>query len=315
MISLVLALPFTIIAKTVGFNWETDAYKENLLEGLWTDSNHSSMKEGTPASKAAKTFAIIGPIALVIQTRISVGKCWSGAVAKVPKTLSIFLLSVKSILGLLVASSWITPLVFSNTQSDQAVNISFIVMVTLPVYFDVLLSLLGCFFDANSDEMTIINSDSNMYCDFYREQKAITDAQGMGDSTVTLMKDAATENMVTINSGTFTINLNNKTWTYNKTVTYFMLKQQSLGEITITNGNTTGGVISQLGGTLIIGNVVLSKDNSEVLSEGTLEVNSSANAIDKELTFKIVFWYRNIYPMAIEEVASGNVDIKGIVVT
>jgi L-iditol 2-dehydrogenase len=36
-------------------------------------------------------------------------------------------------------------------------------------------------------------------------------------------------------------------------------------------------------------------------------------ALDKELTFKTVFRYRHIYPMAIEAVASGAVNLKGIV--
>ena len=36
-------------------------------------------------------------------------------------------------------------------------------------------------------------------------------------------------------------------------------------------------------------------------------------ALDKELTFKTVFRYRHIYPMAIEAVAEGKVDLKGIV--
>ncbi len=36
-------------------------------------------------------------------------------------------------------------------------------------------------------------------------------------------------------------------------------------------------------------------------------------ALDKELTFKTVFRYRNIYPMAIDAVASGRVNLKGIV--
>ncbi len=36
-------------------------------------------------------------------------------------------------------------------------------------------------------------------------------------------------------------------------------------------------------------------------------------ALDKELTFKTVFRYRHIYPMAIEAVAAGKVDLKGIV--
>ncbi len=36
-------------------------------------------------------------------------------------------------------------------------------------------------------------------------------------------------------------------------------------------------------------------------------------ALDKELTFKTVFRYHHIYPMAIEAVASGKVNLKGIV--
>ncbi|MHB8061292.1 MAG: NAD(P)-dependent alcohol dehydrogenase [Ruminiclostridium sp.] len=36
-------------------------------------------------------------------------------------------------------------------------------------------------------------------------------------------------------------------------------------------------------------------------------------ALDKELTFKTIFRYRHIYPMAIEAVASGKVNLKGIV--
>lgn len=36
-------------------------------------------------------------------------------------------------------------------------------------------------------------------------------------------------------------------------------------------------------------------------------------ALDKELNFKTVFRYRHIYPMAIEAVAAGKVNLKGIV--
>ena len=35
--------------------------------------------------------------------------------------------------------------------------------------------------------------------------------------------------------------------------------------------------------------------------------------LDKELTFKTVFRYRHIYPMAIDAVATGKVNLKGIV--
>ena len=36
-------------------------------------------------------------------------------------------------------------------------------------------------------------------------------------------------------------------------------------------------------------------------------------ALDKEVTFKTVFRYRHIYPMAIDAVASGKVNLKGVV--
>jgi L-iditol 2-dehydrogenase len=44
--------------------------------------------------------------------------------------------------------------------------------------------------------------------------------------------------------------------------------------------------------------------------EATLPISL---ALDKELTFKTVFRYRHIYPVAIEAVASGKVNLKGIV--
>ena len=37
-------------------------------------------------------------------------------------------------------------------------------------------------------------------------------------------------------------------------------------------------------------------------------------ALDKELTFKTVFRYRHIYPVAIEAVAAGSINVKGIFV-
>lgn len=45
---------------------------------------------------------------------------------------------------------------------------------------------------------------------------------------------------------------------------------------------------------------------------GTMTLPMSL-ALDKELTFKTVFRYRHIYPMAIEAVASGKVNLRGIV--
>ncbi len=61
--------------------------------------------------------------------------------------------------------------------------------------------------------------------------------------------------------------------------------------------------IAKKGGTIVL--VGYSKSG-----ELTLPVSL---ALDKELTFKTVFRYRHIYPMAIEAVASGRVNLKGIV--
>ena len=57
------------------------------------------------------------------------------------------------------------------------------------------------------------------------------------------------------------------------------------------------------GGTIVL--VGYSPSGEETLPIGL--------AIDKELTFKTVFRYRHIYPMAIEAVASDKVNLKGIV--
>lgn len=45
---------------------------------------------------------------------------------------------------------------------------------------------------------------------------------------------------------------------------------------------------------------------------GMMKISTSL-ALDKELTFKTIFRYRNIYPMAIDAVAEGKVNIKSIV--
>ena len=40
---------------------------------------------------------------------------------------------------------------------------------------------------------------------------------------------------------------------------------------------------------------------------------SMSLSLDKELTFKTVFRYRHVYPMAIDAVAAGKINLKGIV--
>lgn len=61
----------------------------------------------------------------------------------------------------------------------------------------------------------------------------------------------------------------------------------------------------------------MTKKGSNIVLVGyskTGEMNLPMSLVlDKELTFKTVFRYRNIYPMAIDAVASGKVNLKGIV--
>jgi L-iditol 2-dehydrogenase len=63
--------------------------------------------------------------------------------------------------------------------------------------------------------------------------------------------------------------------------------------------------------------VALAKKGSTIVLVGysaSGEVNMPVSlSLDKELTFKTVFRYRHIYPMAIEAVASGKVNVEGIV--
>lgn len=47
-------------------------------------------------------------------------------------------------------------------------------------------------------------------------------------------------------------------------------------------------------------------------ADGNLTIPSGL-ALDKELTFKTIFRYRHIYPLAIDAVASGKINLKGIV--
>jgi len=61
---------------------------------------------------------------------------------------------------------------------------------------------------------------------------------------------------------------------------------------------------------------IVKKESNVVLvgygKTGMMELPMSL-ALDKEITFKTVFRYRHIYPMAIEAVASGKVNLKGVV--
>ena len=85
-------------------------------------------------------------------------------------------------------------------------------------------------------------------------------------------------------------------------------KALELGADGVINGSKTDAVeqtihMTKKGSTIVL--VGYSKSG-----EMTLPMSL---ALDKELTFKTVFRYRHIYPMAIDAVASGKVNLKGIV--
>ena len=86
----------------------------------------------------------------------------------------------------------------------------------------------------------------------------------------------------------------------------------------LTNGAGVDLVIETAGTQITTGQAIeITKKGASIVLVGysgapmvSLPMN---RALDKELTFKSVFRYRNIYPMAIEAVSSGKINLKGIV--
>lgn len=86
----------------------------------------------------------------------------------------------------------------------------------------------------------------------------------------------------------------------------------------LTGGNGTDLVIETAGTEITTRQAIqMAKKGSTIVlvgysKSGEMTLPMSL-ALDKELTFKTVFRYRHIYPMAIDAVASGKVNLKGIV--
>lgn len=88
--------------------------------------------------------------------------------------------------------------------------------------------------------------------------------------------------------------------------------------LTLTGGKGTDLVIETAGSDITSGQAVrIAKKGSTIVFVGysrTGDVTLPMSlALDKELNFKTVFRYRHIYPMAIQAVADGKIDLKGIV--
>ena len=88
--------------------------------------------------------------------------------------------------------------------------------------------------------------------------------------------------------------------------------------LNLTDGKGAVKVIETAGSTHTIAQTahLVSKGGTIVLVglASTEEINYNfAQIMDKEAQIKSVFRYRNIYPMAIDSVASGNIDVSGIV--
>lgn len=86
----------------------------------------------------------------------------------------------------------------------------------------------------------------------------------------------------------------------------------------LTNGKGADLVIETAGSEITTSQAIhFAKRGSTIVlvgySASGQETLPMSLALDKELTFKTVFRYRHIYPMAIEAVASGRVNLKGIV--
>ena len=88
--------------------------------------------------------------------------------------------------------------------------------------------------------------------------------------------------------------------------------------IKLTNGSGTDIVIETAGTSFTSSqSIKMAKKGSVIVfvgysSDGNITI-PMGTAIDKELNFKTVFRYRNIYPKAIEAVSTGKINIKNIV--
>lgn len=96
-------------------------------------------------------------------------------------------------------------------------------------------------------------------------------------------------------------------------------REDVLGRVReLTGGDGTDLVIETAGTDITAGQAVrMSKKGSVIVlvgysKSGEMTLPMSL-ALDKELTFKTVFRYRHIYPLAIEAVRTGKVNLKGIV--
>lgn len=96
-------------------------------------------------------------------------------------------------------------------------------------------------------------------------------------------------------------------------------KEDTVKRVLELTGGKGTDVIIETAGTEITSQqaVFMAKKGANVVLVGygkTGYINMPMSlALDKELTFKTVFRYRNIYPMAIEAVASGKINLNGIV--
>ena len=86
----------------------------------------------------------------------------------------------------------------------------------------------------------------------------------------------------------------------------------------ITDGKGVGLVVETAGTEITTRQAInIAKKGSNIVLVGYSKTGEMtlpmSLVLDKELTFKTVFRYRHIYPIAIEAVASGKVDLKGIV--
>lgn len=96
-------------------------------------------------------------------------------------------------------------------------------------------------------------------------------------------------------------------------------KEDVVAKVLELTGNKGADLVIETAGTEITTRqaIAMAKKGSTLVLVGYSKTGEMtlpmSLVLDKELTFKTVFRYRHIYPMAIEAVASGKVNLKGIV--
>ena len=125
----------------------------------------------------------------------------------------------------------------TDSTGDELVLESGVSLPTITVLVGAVPMLLG----GSLDEASITDASSNITT-YLTIEEAITAAQNMENCTVTLLKDVETENLIKINKGTFTLDLNGKWFNNTNSLGIYAIGLQGAVSLKIKDSVGTGGI-------------------------------------------------------------------------